>query len=108
MPRVVTLVAAYVRGAARSAADAAASVQQTGISDDEWWSERAPILDKYIDFSRYPTMGEVADAGGFTDMGGDADYFYQRALDDFEFGLQRVLDGLQALIERRSSGDDSA
>ncbi|HZA40112.1 MAG TPA: TetR/AcrR family transcriptional regulator [Actinomycetota bacterium] len=103
MPRVVTLLGVYVRGAAKNAADAIDAAQQTGVSDDEWWLEREPILDKYIDFSRYPTLGEVAEAGGFTEMGGDADYFYQRALDDFEFGLERVLDGLEAYIERRTS-----
>jgi AcrR family transcriptional regulator len=93
----VTLVGGYVRGAAQGALDAAAAARQTGTTDDEWWAARESILDRYFEPARYPTLIAVEQAGGFAPPA-EGDYHHGRALDDFAFGLARVLDGIAAHI----------
>ena len=102
MVRVVSLVGGYVRGAAQVAVEAAQAAQQSGESDDQWWAANEPLLDKYFDAARYPTTVAVQLQGGFDQPPGDFDYHLQHAVDDFEFGLQRVLDGIAAFIARRT------
>jgi AcrR family transcriptional regulator len=97
---VVGAVSAYVRGAAHEVADAVDAARRTGKSDDEWWAETEPLLDRYFDPERFPAAAEVDAEGGFQPSG-DLDYNLQFAIDNFEFGLQRVLDGVEAFIAER-------
>jgi AcrR family transcriptional regulator len=100
MVHVVALVGEYARGAAGRAVEAARAAQHTGVTDDRWWQDREAIFDKYFEASRYPTLASLAEAGTFQQSEGDLDYNLQRAVDSFEFGLQRVLDGIQAFVEK--------
>ena len=103
MVQVVSLVGEYVRGAAQSAVDAADAARRTGMTDDQWWAAYEPVFDRYFDASRYPTLVEVEQSGAFAPSDGGADYTLQRALDSFEFGLPRVLDGIEAFVRERSA-----
>jgi AcrR family transcriptional regulator len=103
MVHVVTLVAEYVRGAAQRAVEAAQAAQHTGVTDEQWWKDREPILDRYFEASRYPTLVGLDREGAFDPPEGGLDYNLQNAVDSFEFGLPRVLDGVQAFVERRSA-----
>ena len=101
---VVSLVDGYTRGAARGAVEAAEAAANTGQTDDEWWSERAPLLDQHLApalaAGRLPHLAAVSAEGAFDPPQGSASYTLQRAIDEFEFGLQRVLDGIEAFIAR--------
>ncbi|MGH8929634.1 MAG: TetR/AcrR family transcriptional regulator [Egibacteraceae bacterium] len=101
MVSAVGLVYGYVRGAAQNAIEAADAATRTGIADDEWWAARGPLLERYFDASRYPTAVSVQATGAFDGPEDGANYNLHYALDAFEFGLQRVLDGIEAFIERR-------
>jgi AcrR family transcriptional regulator len=103
MVAATDLMATYVAGAVRSAADALEAPAATGKTDTEWWGERAPLLDELgvYDPERFPVVTKVSAAGGFDAPDEGIEYSLQFALTDFEFGLQRVLDGLGALIEER-------
>jgi AcrR family transcriptional regulator len=101
MMLVVSLVTGYVRGAAQGAVDAAHAKDHTGQTDDQWWADREPLFDQYYDPDRFPTVTEVAMAGGFKPTEGGLDYTLQEAVDAFEFGLQRVLDGVEAFVRGR-------
>jgi AcrR family transcriptional regulator len=101
MMHVVTLVAEYVRAAARRAVEAAQLAQRTGVTDDQWWRDREPLLDQVFDPGRYPTVTRLAEEGAFEQVEGGLDYNLQDAVDSFEFGLARVLDGIGALVDRR-------
>jgi AcrR family transcriptional regulator len=101
MVLVVSLVGDYVRGAARSAVEAAAELS-TGQSDDQSSAEHEPLLAAYLDTERFPTATRLAQEGAFEPSPGGAEHNLQQALDSFEFGLQRVLDGIEALIEDRA------
>jgi len=95
MDSVVSMVAVYVQGAARTAVEAAGSVRDTGMTDAEWWESYGPLLAKVFDASRYPVAARVGETAGET---------FQSAYDPvhgFEFGLARVLDGIEALVRSR-------
>jgi AcrR family transcriptional regulator len=95
MDSVVSLIAGYVEGAARRSVEKAQVEQQTGMTDDQWWAAYAPLLTKLVDFSRYPIASRVGAAAG--EAHGSA-YDPDHA---FEFGLQRVLDGIEVLVGSR-------
>jgi AcrR family transcriptional regulator len=95
MDLVLTLVAGHVEGVARRSLEAAQAEQLTGVSDEQWWRARAPILGSLVDFSQYPTASRVGTAAG---EAYDSPYDADAA---FEFGLQRILDGIEALIRTR-------
>jgi AcrR family transcriptional regulator len=97
MDSVLSLVLGHVEGAARRALESAQAEQQTGMSNEQWWGAHAPLLEKVFDASRYPTAARVGSAAGEAHGGA---YEPEHA---FEFGLQRVLDGIEVLIERRSA-----
>lgn len=97
MDSVLTLVLGYVGGVARGAVEVSQAERRTGKTDDEWWEANAPLLEKVFDAERYPTATRVGAAAGEALQ---AAYAPERA---FEFGLERVLDGIEALIRARSA-----
>ena len=91
----LTFVLDFVRAWARNAHDARATRRDSGITDEQWWRANAPLLARVVDESAYPTAARVGTATGAAH--GRA-YSAEHA---WEFGLERVLDGLGALIDRR-------
>jgi len=96
MDSVVTLISGYVHGASRAAVEARLVEQQTGLTDEQWWARSAPILAQVMDGSRYPIAGRVGTAAGEAH---NAAFNPEHA---FEFGLQRVLDGIEVLVSSRT------
>ncbi len=95
MDSVVSLVAGHVEGAARRSLDATQTERQTGKTDQDWWEATAPLLEKVFDPARFPTAARVGPAAGAA---------YQAAYDPkhaFAFGLERILDGVAALVRSR-------
>jgi len=84
------LVGNYVQGATRATVEAVETERESGISDEEWWGERMVFWEEYFDPERFPAISELWEQGGYEDP-----------LDSFEFGLQRVLDGIEALLTGR-------
>jgi AcrR family transcriptional regulator len=91
----LTFLLDFVRAAALAAHAAGASRRATGMSDEEWWEANAPLLERVLDPAAYPTAARVGTAAG-TAHGGA--YSPDHA---WEFGLERALDGLEALVRRR-------
>jgi AcrR family transcriptional regulator len=102
MISIVSLVTSYVRGAAQVAVDAAGVGEKTGVSDDQWWAERAPILDEYYDLTRYPTLASIDLEDGLDEPLDGAQYHLQLAIESFVLGLQRVLDVIGTFINDRA------
>jgi hypothetical protein len=96
---VVSLVDGYVRGAARAIIDAESATTRTGLAEADWWSERATLLDARISAGNFPTLTALGAAGAFDYPDTGVDYMVQRAIDEFDFGLARILDGIAALID---------
>jgi hypothetical protein len=105
MVLVVSLVGGYARGAAQGAVEAAHAQQRTGVSDDQWWAARAGLRD-VLRRHPLPHRGQRGAGGWLRPPEGGLDYNLQHAVDSFEFGLQRVLDGIDAFVRQRSTQPD--
>ncbi|MBF9135442.1 TetR/AcrR family transcriptional regulator C-terminal domain-containing protein [Plantactinospora sp. S1510] len=97
MDLVVSLLHDYVYGAVRSVIEAARAEQRTGMTGEQWWETYAPLLEQVFDADRYPTASRVGSVSG-AEYGAPSDP--ARA---FEFGLQRVLDGIETLVRTRAA-----
>ncbi|SCG50544.1 transcriptional regulator, TetR family [Micromonospora echinaurantiaca] len=98
MDAVVTLISGFVHGAVRGAVEAAQAAERTGMTEEQWWQAHAPYLEKAMDPRRFPLAARVGAAAGEE---------YQAAGDParaFEFGLDRILDGIEVLIRDRPAG----
>ncbi|MER7466249.1 TetR/AcrR family transcriptional regulator [Streptomyces sp. NPDC097981] len=93
---VVHLVNGYVRGAAQQSADAEGDERRSGLSYQEWYEQSGPLLERLIPFSRYPSLTRVWLSGVFEEPGAGLG-----ADGGFEFGLQRVLDGIEQYVDQR-------
>lgn len=95
MDSVVSLVSVFVQGSARAAAEATNSYRDTGQTDEEWWETYSPLLERVFDAEKYPVAARVGPIAGET---------YQSAYDarhGLQFGLDRILDGIEMLINSR-------
>ncbi|WP_410654448.1 TetR/AcrR family transcriptional regulator [Amycolatopsis sp. lyj-112] len=82
----------YVQANAALTAETAQVEQQTGQSTDAWWGQRSVFWEKYFDVDRHPAMTRMWESGGY-----DVDTC--EAVDEaFVFGLERMLDGIEALV----------
>jgi AcrR family transcriptional regulator len=88
---VVDILDGYVRGMAREAVDAAHAERHTGVSDEQWWNAQLP---RWVDHAGGKAHTALSDPS----VGAVA---FGRYEDKFEFGLQRLLDGIQAFIDAR-------
>jgi AcrR family transcriptional regulator len=95
---IVDAISLFVRGAARDAAEAAGAEAATGKAEAEWWTEREPLLNEVMTPERFPTLSRLAEGGGFDVPPDTENYNVQFIVDDFEFGLQRLLDGIDSLV----------
>jgi AcrR family transcriptional regulator len=105
---MVDALSMFVRGAAQSAADAAPGVDATGKTESEWWLEREPILGEVLDAARFPVLTRLGAEGGFDVPEDTANYNLRFAVDDFDFGLQRMLDGFEAHVTSVAGGRPSS
>lgn len=90
---VIMLVSGYVRTLATTEADIAAAVAASGTVPDEWMAAYPRMLAKLADPGRFPELTTFIAAGVF-DRADDPD-------DEFTFGLERILDGIDALVSSR-------
>ncbi|MFF6876844.1 MULTISPECIES: TetR/AcrR family transcriptional regulator C-terminal domain-containing protein [unclassified Streptomyces] len=89
----IILTDGYVAGAARSQLYEREAERRTGLTDAEFWQAQVPMLEKAMASGRYPVMASLSEDAFGTDF------------DHFEFGLQRILDGLEVLVaERKAQG----
>jgi hypothetical protein len=96
MDLIVSLLDDYVRGAARGAVEAAGAQDRTGMTDQQWWETYGPLLAEVLNQASYPVAVRVGTAAGAE---------YGTAHDparSFRFGLQRIIDGIDAFISAAS------
>jgi hypothetical protein len=83
-----------VASCARAATDKRAIERDTRMSDAAWWRANEALLATMFDPTRFPTATRVgAAAGEYHGAAYDPDFMYS-------FGVQRVVEGLEALIAR--------
>lgn len=87
---VLSTVDGYVTGAVRQQIMYTKAPEETGISDEEFWSTQYPVLERAMATGDYPAMAALAETA------------FEAGWDEtFEFGLQRLLDGLERFIDHR-------
>jgi AcrR family transcriptional regulator len=92
----LTFLLGFVQNHGRSAQAAARATAESRVDDAAWWEANAPLLAQALDEAAYPRAVRIGEASGAAQ--GSA-YSPEHA---WEFGLARVLDGLGALVARRS------
>lgn len=87
---VLTTIDGYCVGVARSYVQYTNAARETGISDEQFWATQLPVLERAMSTGDYPALAALSD-----------DAFGAGWEETFEFGLQRLLDGVEKLIESR-------
>lgn len=88
---VIITVNSFVEGLARTRADAAEAVRETGLSDQEFWDNQSPYLERAMRSGAYPMMASLSEDT------------FSAEFDHFEFGLRRLIAGFEALVEERTA-----
>jgi AcrR family transcriptional regulator len=93
MDDALTYLLSFVQANARAANDAHAAQLASAMDDQQWWAANAPLLARILDERAYPLAARVGSAAGAAHGSAhDPDHAYS-------FGLDRVLDGLAAIID---------
>lgn len=86
-------ITTYIDSAASLEAESEQLERSTGQSHDAWWNERYDLWETYFDVERHPTMTAIWNAEGYGDGTREA------ADESYRFGLDRLLDGIEALTD---------
>jgi AcrR family transcriptional regulator len=93
---VILLVSGYVRNEVTLMADIESASRASGLDPGQVMPAYGRTLTKLIDRDRFPALHRVIDAGVMdADDGPD---------DEFVFGLERILDGVDVLVRAREPG----
>lgn len=91
---IMLLLSGYVRNDATIAADIGAAVAAVRVPDAEIMPSWRRLIERLADVERFPELRAVA-ASGVLDRDDHPD-------EEFVFGLDRVLDGVEALVRARA------
>lgn len=95
MDDTLTHLLTFVQANARDVDNAHAARRDSTMSDEQWWAFNAVLLARVLDERAYPLATRVGTAAGSArSSANDPDHAYC-------FGLQRLLDGLAALVDTR-------
>lgn len=103
MDAVVAMVNSFVQGMARGSVESAGLVRRSGMTDLEWWTASAPVLAEIpeADAGLFPLAARVGQAAG------EAHGAASNPLHTFRFGLARILDGVEQLVNGEASTSES-
>jgi AcrR family transcriptional regulator len=104
--RVVWSLARYVHGSARALMETRAATDATGVDENQWWFARSAMLEELAPnyAQQFPALTLIGAAGGFEQLGDSESYLEAEARDTFEFGLARLLDGIESLVQTTGRG----
>jgi AcrR family transcriptional regulator len=87
----------YVIGALHAAREAREAEKRTGLTDDQWFEIIAPMLAEHMNLADFPAIARMKEARSAR----------SRSLEEqasrFEFGLERLLDGIDGFIRSRKA-----
>ena len=95
MDAALTLVLSHVESTARVRRTLARTRDESGLTDAEWWGIVAPVLERVMDDPDLVISGRVGTAAG-EEFNAAADPVHA-----LTFGLETILDGLEARIRSR-------
>ncbi|WP_433273985.1 TetR/AcrR family transcriptional regulator [Actinosynnema sp. CS-041913] len=99
---VVGAVTQFVRGIAAVIADTRQAARETGVSDEEWWYARSPLLDEFAERfeRRFPLSAWIGEAHPPATDDECTPYLERDAEWNFKVGLGVLLDGIEAAVAR--------
>ncbi len=99
---VVGAVSQFVRGMAGVIADARRAARETGVTDEEWWYTRSPLLEEFAAElgERFPLSMWIGDTDPPATDDECTPYLERDAVWNFTVGLDVLLDGIEATIAR--------
>ncbi|WP_237104334.1 TetR/AcrR family transcriptional regulator [Nonomuraea sp. MG754425] len=89
---VIGLLGRFVDAEALLLVETRREERRSGVSEEEWWGSRDSLYER---LGRYPTITRLWESGG-----------WDHPEDSFEFGLRRLLDGVETLIRERDKYRD--
>jgi len=98
-PSVLLLVNGFVRNQATLEADLMLAARTSGIAPDQVGASYSDLLARLTDAGRFPAIHALLAARVFVGDGAIED--------DFQFGLDRILDGIAVLIRARDTRQSS-
>ncbi|GHB36779.1 TetR family transcriptional regulator [Streptomyces viridiviolaceus] len=96
MISAIIMIDGYVVGAARTQVYQQEAERTSGLTDAQFWEAQRPTLEKAMTSGRYPFLASLSEET------------FGPGFDHFEFGLQRILDGLEVLVAARRAAGGSA
>lgn len=97
MDATLSLVLMHVDSCARQMANALENQRKTEMSEQEWWLAHEPLLGRWMDDKQFPVSSRVGQTAGEAHQG---PYSPEHA---YRFGLDRIIDGVGALIARKGA-----
>lgn len=91
----IMILSGLTRNWALLTADIGAAAQSQGATTEQAMLGYGKLLKRLVDPARFPAVGEIIAAGELDAPGEVPD-------DDFAFGVERFLDGIEVLIRRRA------
>jgi len=94
MDNTIAVLAGFAESSARASIEAAGARTESGMTDVQWWEINAPVLQRLMAGRDYPLSQRVGQAAGqaYDSMSDPAR--------SFEFGLARIIDGVELLLRR--------
>ncbi|GGO47126.1 TetR/AcrR family transcriptional regulator [Streptomyces lasiicapitis] len=87
---VLIMVEGYVAGVARTQVQAAQAAEESKLTDEAFWDAQRPVLERIMESGKYPLIAGLSEDS------------FGSEFDHFEFGLARILDGLEVLVKARA------
>lgn len=95
---ILQLVSTYTLSVGRIELSLTQAAEQTGVAPDDWDPLYGQMLDRVVNDDELPALASMIRAGVFS---GPPDGTGDDPSDDIRFGLDLILDGIEALITRR-------
>lgn len=95
MDQAMSLVLGHVAQASRINAQLRQERLDSGLNDSEWWLQAMPVFERVYDTARFPLSVRIGTASSAARNG----QFWGPEI--FEFGLERIIDGIGVLIAAR-------
>lgn len=90
MVATANLLNGYIRGVTQGTADVERDNRTSDIGYDQWWDQATPILERLLTPDRFPALTSTWAQGAFEDPPETG----------FDYGLQRLLDGIQQALNK--------
>jgi AcrR family transcriptional regulator len=99
---ILNVVLHFVRGVARTVSESRSAAEATGVSDEDWWFARSPLLVEVApDFAeRFPMAIRMEDEKPAPLEDPEKPYLESAITESFEVGLEVILDGIEATIAK--------